>query len=168
MFAELISVALLPFAFYSGRYDDESPPEESAAQAHYEGRRNVLHADSVGCFSNSAQCSPDWSLSGRRRSAVICDTWRAMPRRDSAAAAGEDAPAEPRQSQFGVPAPGPRRSIGLWSPSDRDRQGSQGLVGCQSTASCRCRRARPDQEQRKFASCEREEQTVDSCARAAD
>ena len=44
-----------------------------------QGRRNVLHAASVGCFSNSARCSLDWSLPGRRQSAVICDTWRGMP-----------------------------------------------------------------------------------------
>ena len=79
MLAELIGVALLPFALYPRRYDDEGPPEESAAQARYKGRRNVLPAASVGCFSNSARCSLDWSLPGRRQSAVICDTWRGMP-----------------------------------------------------------------------------------------
>jgi hypothetical protein len=47
MLAELIGVALLPFALYPRRYDDEGPPEESAAQARYKGRRNVLHAASV-------------------------------------------------------------------------------------------------------------------------
>jgi hypothetical protein len=78
MLAELIGVALLPFALYPRRYDDEGPPEESAAQARYKGRRDVLHAASAGCFSNSARCSLDWSLPGRRRSAVICDTWRAI------------------------------------------------------------------------------------------
>ena len=81
MLAELIGVALLPFALYPRRYDDEGPPEESAAQARYKGRRNLLHAASVGCFSNSARCSLDWSLPGRRQSAVICDTWRGMPQR---------------------------------------------------------------------------------------
>ena len=79
MLAELIGVALLPFALDPRRYDDEGPLEESAAQARYKTRRDVLHAASAGCFSNSARCSLDWSLPGRRRSAVICDTWRAIP-----------------------------------------------------------------------------------------
>ena len=71
MLAELIGVALLPFALYPRRYDDEGPPEESAAQARYKGRRNVLHAASVGCFSNSARCSLDWELT--RAPTVGCD-----------------------------------------------------------------------------------------------
>ena len=68
MLAELIGVALLPFALYPRRYDDEGPPEESAAQARYKGRRNVLHAASVRDSDDVAGFRHDvaqaWCLAG--------------------------------------------------------------------------------------------------------
>ena len=39
MLAELIGVALLPFALYPRRYDDEGPPEESEPRAGLRGRQ---------------------------------------------------------------------------------------------------------------------------------
>ena len=71
MLAELIGVALLPFALSPRRYDDEGPPEESAAQARYKDRRNVLHTEF--CRLLQQLCSVQPGLELTRAPPIGCD-----------------------------------------------------------------------------------------------